>query len=125
MPTIIALGRQFVGDVCYAPVWWYTIGARRAWDRFRERVSEGNQYLGWSVWTSNLFTPMYHQTDLSGRAISFLVRLVEVAGRSLAMAAWLAGSVALLLLYLGVPLLALCEIVSLAVGLPVVSFTGL
>ena len=118
MPTVIALGRQFVGDVLYSPIWWYTAGAGRAWNRFRGRVSEGNQYLGWSVWTSNLFTPMYHQTDLSGRVISFLVRLAQVLGRSLAMAVWLAGSVALLLLYFGVPLLALREIASLTFGLP-------
>lgn len=103
--------RELVSEVLYVPVWWYTMGATRAFNRFSSRLQEGDEYLGWSVWVRNLFTPMYAQTDIPGRLISFAVRTVEVAVRSAGMLSWLITCMILLGFYLAAPLVVAAQLV--------------
>ncbi|OGL87399.1 hypothetical protein A3I40_00155 [Candidatus Uhrbacteria bacterium RIFCSPLOWO2_02_FULL_48_12] len=103
--------REIFWELIYAPVWWYTFGAVGAVRRFYERLKEGNQYLGWSVWLTNIFTPMYAQYDLTGRLISIGVRVVQAAVRSVLLIVWLAVSLGILAAYFLVPLIAMVEII--------------
>ena len=73
-------------EILYFPVWWYSAGfwlqAKRSW-RF---LANGGRTLGVAVWLKNIFVPMYGQTDFAGRAISFVIRFLQVVVRG---AAWL------------------------------------
>jgi hypothetical protein len=57
-------------------------------------------WLGFSVWLRNMFVPMYGETQLSGRAISFLVRLMVIAVRGIAVLAWTIIALAVFAAYL-------------------------
>lgn len=103
--------REVSRGVLEAPFWWYTTGAFRAFDRLRTRLRDGNEYLGWSIWVTNLFTPMYAQRDLAGRVISVVVRLVQIAVRTVLFGFWIVICLALFTAYLLLPLLTAAEVV--------------
>lgn len=107
---LIVLG-EISKELIAAPFWWYTIGAHRAFERFRLRLREGNAYIGWSVWVNNLFTPMYAQHDWAGRLISLFIRLVQIIVRSLLLILWLTVCFVLLGLYFALPVLVISEII--------------
>jgi hypothetical protein len=70
-----------IWDFFYLPIWWYSFGfldlARRFWRFIKEREAS----LGFLVWLQNIFVPMYGQSDLAGRLISFIIRSVQVIFR--------------------------------------------
>lgn len=51
-------------------------------------ISGSVRYFGVDVWAKNLFVPMYGDESVTGRAISFLVRLAVLVFRSLGVVAW-------------------------------------
>lgn len=77
---------ETAGSVIRFPYWWYTEGlsktARWIWNAlaYRWRASA----IG--LWMQNLLVPMYGQYDLSGRMVSFFMRLVVLFWRSIAFA---------------------------------------
>jgi len=73
---------------------------RRAGEFLRGR----NQALGFSVWSKNIFVPMYGQNDFAGRAISFIIRLLQVLVRGLALLAFILATVFLILAWLFFPI---------------------
>lgn len=83
---------DLLGDVVAFPVWWYTRGFAKflAWCAGSARYQW--QSIGLGVWLKNLFVPMFGQTDLWGRVISFFLRVFQVLGRGL----WFLVSLALL-----------------------------
>lgn len=95
---------QVAGDLLYFPVWWYSVGLFRAarWVWFFWLGQE--RALGLSVWAKNIFVPMYGQRDFVGRAISFVMRLVQIVIRSAALMFWLLVCLIILLAWLAVPL---------------------
>ena len=60
---------------------------------------ESVRYFGVDVWSKNLFVPMYGDTSMVGRAISFGVRLVVLSVRSLGVVVWLFIAILLTILY--------------------------
>ena len=96
---------QIIGKILYFPVWWYTVGlsrfVRNAWQFLRNREKS----LSLLVWAKNLFVPMYGQRDWAGRLISFLVRIVQIIARGLAVFFWLMFIILVILLWLIVPIL--------------------
>ena len=96
---------QIVFEFLYFPVWWYSVGffrtLKKTWGAFRAQ----EQSLGFSVWVKNLFIPMYGQSDFTGRAISFVIRLVQIIARGLALFVWALGLLAFLLAWLALPIL--------------------
>ncbi|KKU49031.1 hypothetical protein A3H10_03945 [Candidatus Uhrbacteria bacterium RIFCSPLOWO2_12_FULL_46_10] len=110
MPLAFIILREIFWEIIYVPVWWYTFGAVRAVSRFLTRLNDGNDYLGWSVWLFNIFTPMYAQTDLTGRLISIGVRIVQVMARSVLFLGWILVVVIMLMAYFLLPLITLFEI---------------
>jgi hypothetical protein len=106
--NIIILQRllaEFVLDIIYFPVWWYTKGAIHAWRWCFDLLRNGNANLAPGLWLANLFVPMYGQFDLQGRIISFLMRLVQILVRTIALAVWIVLCLALFLCWLGLPVL--------------------
>ncbi len=91
---------DLVGGVLSFPVWWYTRGLKLA-----ARFCFGsikNQWLGLglSVWLKNLFVPMYGETAISGRIISFFMRIAVLIGKGVLFIIWSIVMVLLFVVYL-------------------------
>ena len=110
-PAAILILEETVSELLGAPIWWYTRGAISAARRCEERLQAGNDEIGWTVWMGNIFTPMYGQTDMAGRSISVVVRLVQVLVRSLAMMVWVVISVLFFAGYLLLPVFVIAALV--------------
>lgn len=76
----------FFARILGLPLWWYGSGLMSVIKRLTDAVSFLSTNIGVRVWAKNLFVPMYGDTSLAGRAISFIVRLAMVAVRSLGVA---------------------------------------
>ena len=79
---------DFLGGIILFPVWWYTRGLAMMTKWFLGSVKTGSQWFGLSVWVKNLFVPMYGETTIQGRLISFFMRLVVIIGKSIAVGVW-------------------------------------
>lgn len=86
-------------ELLYLPLWWYTTGLRETFGRLLRSISGSVQYFGVDVWSKNLFVPMYGDESITGRAISFLVRLAVLVFRSLGVVAWVILAVIFALVY--------------------------
>lgn len=79
------LAFEFLLDILYFPIWWFSSGARKAgrylWDLF----ATANSSLAPGLWLQNLTVPMFGQYDWQGRIISVFMRLVNVIGRGIAL----------------------------------------
>lgn len=94
-----------VGELLYFPIWWYSVGLSRLARNLYKFWRGQEKSLGFSVWLKNIFVPMYGQHDWTGRLISFLVRLVQIIVRGLALLFWLAVVVIIFFAWLALPLL--------------------
>lgn len=83
----------------YVPLWWYTTGLRETIGTCLRSLSGSVKYFGVDVWSKYLFVPMYGDESVTGRAISFLVRLAVLVCRSLGVIAWLIIVLVLVLAY--------------------------
>ena len=50
---------EFLFDLIYWVIWWYTLGVKKAFIRLIDIVKQGNEQLGVLVWIKNLFKPMF------------------------------------------------------------------
>src|SRR3989338_9000983 len=80
--------RDAIFDIVRFPVWWYTSGMIRTWSIFISSLRDANESLGATLWAKNILQPMFAQYDLSGRIISFFMRLFQIIIRFLALAVW-------------------------------------
>jgi len=103
------LGR-IIWDFLYFPLWWYSAGLIKTvrgvvvfW-----RAQEAS--LGFLIWLKNIFVPMYGQRDLAGRVISFLIRLVQIIFRGIAMLVFIVFGLLFFVFYLVLPPLILLAI---------------
>ena len=106
--SIIILQRLFleaVLDILYFPVWWYTKGAVHALRWCFNLLKTGNENLAPGLWLANLFVPMFGQFDWQGRIVSFLMRLVQIFARTVALAVWVSLCFILFLGWLALPVL--------------------
>ncbi|MDD2757772.1 MAG: hypothetical protein PHD72_00140 [Patescibacteria group bacterium] len=103
---ILVLQRVLVGavlDIFYFPLWWYTVGAKHALLWCVGLLAYGNDNFAPGLWLKNIFVPMYGQYDFQGRIISFLMRLAQIIGRSVALAVWLVLCLILFFIWLLIP----------------------
>lgn len=102
---------QIVWEFLYFPIWWYTVGffrfGRQIINFWRRRQAS----LGLVVWIKNIFVPMYGQSDFAGRAISFVIRVIQIIYRGLAMLVLLLLGLLAAVLWLALPLLLLAAII--------------
>jgi len=92
-----------LGQVAYAPVFWYSQGAADAGAYCLRLIKHRYRSLGLGVWAKNLFVPMFGQRDIPGVLISLFMRLVQIIARSLVMVLWIALVAALYIAYLAAP----------------------
>ena len=96
---------QTLGNIIYFPFWWYSVGFVETIKKEAIFFRNQEKSLGFSVWLTNIFVPMYGQADAAGRIISFFIRLIQIIVRGLALLFWLALVIAGAVLWLALPLL--------------------
>lgn len=74
---------DLVGDALAFPVWWYTAGFLKFLGWLGVQARAQWHTIGLGVWLKNLFVPMFGQTDVWGRIISFFIRLGQIIGRGI------------------------------------------
>src|SRR3989338_1737861 len=103
--NVVTLGtkyfvRDLLGGIIYFPFWWYTGGLWMMLHWTFHSIRYVDAWLGFSVWLRNIFVPMYGETQLSGRAISFLARLMVIVVRGIAVLVWSIIALAIFSAYL-------------------------
>ena len=94
---------QFVLDILYYPLWWYTGGAQRMILFCWRQIKEGNLNFSPGLWLENIFVPMFGQYDWQGRIVSFFMRLVNVIFRFFALLIWVIIVTGIFFVYLLLP----------------------
>ncbi|MBI2459455.1 MAG: hypothetical protein HYV53_02790 [Parcubacteria group bacterium] len=102
---------ELIGDVLYFPVWWYSRGLLNLIIGLKNFLLDKEKALALLVWIKNIFKPMYAQYDWQGMLISFFMRLAQIIFRGLIMLFWLAFSLAVIIGWILLPLLAVYEII--------------
>lgn len=108
--TLKVLTRFFSG-IIFFPLWWYSRGFIHFVKKVYHFLKEEQKILGFNIWLKNIFVPMYGQRDLTGRAISFFIRLFQVVVRGLVLIFWALISLSLLIMWLALPFLLIMAIV--------------
>ena len=90
-------------DFFYFPFWWYGPGVISFIRSLGLFLRNRESALGLSIWLKNILVPMYGQSDISGRIISFVMRLVQVIVRGFAFAFWLVVAILALFVWLALP----------------------
>ena len=94
---------KILGEIVYFPIWWYGPGLVRTIRKLGLFWLDQGRMIGFSVWLRNIFVPMYGQSDLAGRLISFVMRLIQVVLRGTVLLFWLAFVLAALCLWIALP----------------------
>jgi len=98
-------------DIVYFPVWWYSRGWLRVFIKLKDFIINKEKSLALWVWLKNIYKPMYGQYDWVGILISFLVRIVQIIVRSIFMLGWLVIALALMLVWIILPIFVIYQIV--------------
>ena len=94
---------DLIGDFLYWPIWWYTQGL---WHmaRFSYMQLEKMWYAqALGIWFKSMFTPMFGDRSILGRAISFGVRIVVLVWKSIWFILWSVLVAALFLVWILAP----------------------
>ncbi|MFA5420475.1 MAG: hypothetical protein WC280_00400 [Patescibacteria group bacterium] len=97
------LSVQFILDLLYFPVWWYSVGFIRFVKLLGLFLRDRWTMIGAGVWIRNIFVPMYGQRDFTSRTISFLVRLFQIIFRLIFFLIFSAIVLALIASWLALP----------------------
>jgi hypothetical protein len=108
--TLRFLFHGFILDFFYFPIWWYTKGIVVVGKFFLDMVVRHEKYLGVRIWFKNLFVPMFGQYDWQGRIVSFFVRFANLLARGCAMLIWSVVVLALYILWILLPAIAVYKI---------------
>ena len=68
--------RDVLIDALTAPIWWYTEGLAKALRFFARNAAYGANVIGVGIWMRALFKPMYGESSVQGRIVSFVMRLI-------------------------------------------------
>ncbi len=94
---------EFVFDVVYFPLWWYTSGLKRVGLGCLRLMQQANMNLAPGLWLRNIFVPMFGQTDWQGRLTSVFMRAINVIGRGIALVVATIFIIHLFLFWLALP----------------------
>jgi hypothetical protein len=108
---------EVLGDIVYAPVWWYSRGLFWVLHRLRNKLINFERALGLRFWLRTLGKPMYGQRDIAGKIISFFMRLFVLFFRFIAFVLFVTWLLVLLVLWLIVPPLIIWQLLHHFVGL--------
>ncbi|RMD51359.1 hypothetical protein D6827_02390 [Candidatus Parcubacteria bacterium] len=73
------------GGIIRWPFWWYTRGLVLVIGWSVDTVKMYAKTLAISVWIKNIFVPMFGFYDWQSRLISFIMRVANIIGRSIAL----------------------------------------
>ncbi len=76
---------EFLLDIIFFPLWWYTGGIAYAIGAARNLLSSANANLAPFMWLKNLFVPMFGQHDFQGRMVSVIMRFLNFIFRGIAL----------------------------------------
>ncbi len=113
--TMTMVGRLFFDtlvDAAYAPIWWYTSGARWIISRLFSSIRAMWVETNIAIWIKNLFVPMYGQRDAWSRGISIGLRFLTILAKLIQVFAWSIGALIIFCVWLAAPLIAVYLIVS-------------
>lgn len=109
--------KDLIGSILGFPVWWFTRGFMyfvgiyaRTWRGFANQFAVG-------VWVKNILVPMYGSYDISGRLISFVIRVAQIVARGFALLIVTVLLTAILLLWLALPVVALVALLTQFMGI--------
>lgn len=105
-----------IRELLYLPLWWYTTGLRETTGKLLRSIKGSVRYFGVDVWSRNIFVPMYGDESVTGRSMSFIVRLAVLVVRSLGVVAWTVLAVVLAVVYVAVPPVAVIGFLTHLVG---------
>ena len=91
---------DLIGGVIGFPLWWYSRGLKLAAGFCFGSIANQWHGLGLGIWLKNLFTPMYGETEIAGRIISFFMRIVVLIGKGIFFVIWTAIMLAFFAAYL-------------------------
>lgn len=98
------------------PLWWYTRGLNKIIQLLADwQIAEWRR-LGLFVWLRNLFTPMFHDYTIIGRGLSFVLRLIIIVFRLIALVVKFAFKIALVALWIALPLVVLFGFITSIIG---------
>ncbi len=98
-----------IQSVLYFPVWWYTRGFMRYIRALGRSLGVVNETLGVTIWIRNIFVPLYGQTDIAGRSMSFLIRCANIFARGAVFVIVAAGYAVIGVLWLVLPVLIIMQ----------------
>lgn len=102
---------QFLKEIIYFPVWWYTKGLFLLLVKIKNFLANREKAMALFVWIKNIFRPMYGQNDWVGVLVSFGVRVVEIFFKSLLMIFWIILALLFLIIYLIAPVFVIYQII--------------
>lgn len=102
---------ETAGSVLRFPYWWYTEGLSTLGRVLLDGLVFRARSYAIGLWAQNLFVPMYGQYDLTGRLVSFFMRVVILVWRIFAFAIEAILNVFLLVLWVAAPVLALVMLI--------------
>lgn len=103
---------QFLFDLVYFPLWWYTGGTKHTGLFCFDLLRRGNARLAPGLWLRNIYVPMFGQYDWQGRLVSFFMRLMNVIIRTILLFFWLNIVIIIFALWLVFPLFVVVMLVN-------------
>ena len=88
-------------NVFYFPVWWYTKGFKNRILKCVFNVKKTAHNLALNIMFRYLFQPMFGQTSISGRIISFFMRVIILLWRLILFLINLVWQLCILALWIG------------------------
>ena len=108
--AVVAAGREALGELLVAPLWWYTGGLLRVVRWWWAQLGEGAKRLSLRVLISHWMQPMYGQYDVAGRIISLVLRTVVLLWHVLVMNIWIVMVTVALTVYVLLPVVAVWQL---------------
>lgn len=108
---------EIIGDFFYAPVWWYSRGFLKLLVYSKIQIANFEKSIGLKLWIKSLGKPMYGQYDITGKLISFCMRLVVLFARFFAFIGYVFVRLIMILVWLVAPVIVVWQVMSNIAGL--------
>lgn len=112
-----ALISESIREILWFPLWWYTKGLKTTFGKLARGVKNSVKFFALDIWVKNLFVPMYGETSITGRLISFFVRFFMIIVRGMAVGIWAVGAVLAAIVYVVAPPLLIINILYHVTGI--------
>ena len=100
-----------IKTLLYFPLWWYSKGFLKVLKGSGNFIKDFEQTLGFLIWLKTLFVPMFGQRDIAGRLISFVLRVVQIIFRGIALLFIILLTFVFIIFWLILPLLVIYQII--------------